>query len=56
MELAPSFRARLHREQAADCLTLAVKANAPRSIALLIDTAIEQRLCARRLEQQARGR
>ena len=43
MNLLPEYRARRHRQEAADSLTLAMKATGERSVALLIDTAIESR-------------
>ncbi len=41
MELTPRYRARRHRAHVNDSLTLAMKTRQQRSLAMLIDTAIE---------------
>lgn len=51
MELSPQYRAARFRQQVRDSLDLALKASNPRSLALLIDTAIE----SRRQEAAAEG-
>lgn len=53
MELTPRYRARRHREHLRDSLTLAMKTAHPRSLAMLIDTAIESRAKAVEAEREA---
>ena len=53
MELAPSYRARRHRQQVRDSIMLAMKTDAPASVALLIDTAIEAQRQAAEAERAA---
>ena len=58
MELSPRFKVEEARQQARDSLTLAMKAHEERSLALLIDTAIESSRTARdasRLGEPERG-
>jgi hypothetical protein len=53
MELAPLYRARRHRRHVADSISLALKAETPNSLALLIDTAIESQQMAHEAERLA---
>jgi hypothetical protein len=53
MELSPRYRARRHRAVANDSLTLAMKTQQQRSLAMLIDTAIESRRKAAEAEREA---
>ena len=53
MELSPTYRARKYREHLRDSLTLAMKTANPRSLAMLIDTAIESRAKAVEAEREA---
>jgi hypothetical protein len=53
MELAPRYRAERHRRQARESLALAMEAHEQRSLALLIDTAIESNRLAREAARQA---
>lgn len=53
MELSPRFRAHRYRAHARDSLTLAMKTAHPRSLAMLIDTAIESRAKALEAEREA---
>jgi hypothetical protein len=47
MELTPRYQAERYRRQARDSVALAMKARGERSLALLIDTAIEMNRMAR---------
>lgn len=53
MELSPRYRARRHRALVNDSLTLAMKTQQQRSLAMLIDTAIESRRKAAEAEREA---
>lgn len=53
MELSPHYRARRHRALVNDSLTLAMKTQQQRSLAMLIDTAIESRRKAAEAEREA---
>jgi hypothetical protein len=55
MELAPTYRAARHRRQAIESLELAMKAHNERSLALLIDTAIESCGKAKQAEREAQS-
>ena len=55
MDLSPEYKAERLRQQAADSLSLAMRASHERSLALLIDTAIESRRRERIAREQAGG-
>lgn len=54
MKLSPKYRAERHRRDAADSVALAMKTHGERSLALLIDTAIESRRQERAACQEER--
>ena len=56
MELSPQYRAQRHRAHVKDSLTLAMKTRQQRSLAMLIDTAIEARRKAAEAEREAEQR
>lgn len=56
MELAPAYRVLRHRRQLAQSIDLALKAQAPASVALLIDTAIESQQQAFAADRASRRR
>ena len=56
MELTPRYRAQRHRAHVKDSLTLAMKTQQQRSLAMLIDTAIESRRKAAEAEREAEQR
>jgi hypothetical protein len=53
MELSPPYRAKRFRAHERDSLTLAMKTSQPRSLAMLIDTAIECHRKAVEAEQES---
>ncbi len=55
MELSAKYRAERHRRAAEDSLKLAMRASGERSLALLIDTAIESRRQASAAEREGSG-
>lgn len=56
MELSPKYKAERHRRQARDSMSLAMKAREERSLALLIDTAVENFQMAREAARLAGSR
>ena len=55
MELTPQYRARRHRAHVDDSLSLAMKTHQQRSLAMLIDTAIESCRKAAEAEQEVQA-